>query len=196
VIFNRKALLMMAALTLFPVCASAGGQPSYEADLMEWLHVVQGDREPRLSDYLRFEGAGAEWELQLEQAECARRGWVPATGPDCIAYIRGRANDPSSATSLFFAHLRDLVPRDAMLGATKVRRLDPERPSPKLEMDLVETRIGTHAFEFVVPQNEVGQFGRLSINRIDGIGIDEWVSRWARAVEGGSKDNEGAHEAE
>lgn len=193
---NRQALFLMAALTLFPLYASAGGQSSYEAELTDWLRVVQGDREPRLSDYLRFEGAGSEWELQLEQAECGRRGWMPPAGPDCIAYIRGRANDPSSATSLFFAHLRGLVPRDAMLGATKVRRLDPERPPPKLEMDLVEARIGTHAFEFVVPHDEVGQFGRLSIDRIDGIGIDEWVSRWARAVEGDSKDKEGAKKAE
>lgn len=96
---------------------------------------------------------------------------------------KGRAKNPSSVPSYFFLYLRRVVPARASITTSRTRPLDANRPQPKLEMDLVQARIGEHTFEFVMPKQEVGHFGRLSLNRIDGKGIDEIVSAWASDTE-------------
>jgi hypothetical protein len=143
---------------------------------------VQGESAPSLADYLRFEGSGSEWELQLERAHCGRNGWTPVeSSPECVRFRDQRRAEPKEVTSLYFRRLRGIVPRSATVHSFSTSSLS--RADSALRYDLVRVRIGEHELEFGRPAEDTSHFGVLPVNRIDSVGIDERVRRWAREIE-------------
>ncbi len=177
---ERLVVLFLAALTLLAAVAYGGGLPKHEASVTEWVDMLQRGRVPTLADYLRFEGSGSEWETQLELSECERRRWVPpVSNPECRSYVRSRADDPAGSPSLFLTEVRKLIPEDAAIGSVTVAPVPERDDRPHLRTDIVRARIGDLTIEFVVPQEDRGHFGELSINRIGSDDIDDLVERWS-----------------
>ena len=179
-ITRHGASLILAVFyaTLAPSAALAGGEDHSDA-ITQWLKVVQGEDPPTVSDFIFFEGSGAEWELQLERAECSRRGWTPPeTSPECVEFVEKRYANPTQFESLYFERLRRLIPRDARLtGVNVVDRQELPREGT-MPADLIRARVGEHDIEFYRPGEERGRFGRLGVNRLDGVDVDKLVTSW------------------
>jgi hypothetical protein len=186
-----KLILLAAVIFALPIRAIAGGEPEHVEGVKEWLNVVHGNRAPSLADYMRFEGSGSEWELQLERAHCTLRGWRPAeTNTECIRFSENRSKRRAESQSFFFEQIRKLLPNSAEIRESKV--VGRSAGEGVLPYEMIRARIGTHEVEFGKPKQDQGRFGWLAVNRIDGVGIDEWVDKWVREIERASKGNDKA----
>jgi hypothetical protein len=118
--------------------------------------------------------------------------WLEATetSTECIRFSENRSEKPTESQSFYFEQIRKLIPNSAEIRESKVvGRFEGDAVLP---YELIRARIGAHEVEFGKPGEDQGRFGWLPVNRIDGVGIDEWVDRWVRDIERGSKGNDGA----
>jgi len=163
---NRLMLILSGCVF---ICGCA--QAAMADDVEEFIQLLSKETSPTLNDFSRFYGEGSEDELEIELYVCEKKGWTPTSkNPNCLKYIHNRNENQEKTPSMYFAWLKQKLPRKPKLMVHKVERVE---RGDNLPYELIHATLDNVKVIFYRPLKHTEHFGRLSIREINGVSISK-----------------------
>jgi len=164
----RKILFIITFL-----CLSFHSSICFSDSLGDVEEFLQSLSNPNLSDYYRFNGQGAETEMQLVFMVCREKGWIPPEQNEkCLQYLRSREADPKNTPSLYMSWLRTKIPKFHRIEISGIKRFE-GKGTYNYELIFVNLDNSTITFFKTLDQDNCGQFGMINVSKINGISVND-----------------------
>jgi len=180
-----KKLIQFLVLTIIVLPLSTFGEEIHfspqevHENVIEYLNVVFGVKEPTIHDYMRFEGIDPGYEAQLVLQLCKSKfpGKEPEKSEDCGRYLNSRYNNKDKVVSLYFELLRKkLGITPSSIRNAKIHIVVPSSEEDAYRVsirfpDLNRRLIIGHAL-----RHDLAELGLVGIIEVEGIPIQKYLS--------------------
>ena len=180
-----KKLIQFIVLTVIVLPLSTLGEEIHfspqevHENVIEYLNVVFGVKEPTLQDYMRFEGIDPGYEAQLALRSCKIKfpDKEPEKSDDCGRYINSRYDNKDKVVSLYYKLLREkLAITPSSIRNAKIHVVAPNSEDDAYRVSVRFPALNRRLIIGHALRHDLAELGLVGIIEVEEISIQNYLS--------------------